>query len=664
MLASEPADKNPGRMTTNNKDTSVNQISEGVSRLSTSERPGRYIPPPALQQSDRGRSVSNGLGGTYGGNRGRGGNSRGGFSNRFERGGYSSYGGQNRSNGYGGGYSNSSGNWNSGGQYQSSKPRFNRPYEFDGRSNADAFATCRRDPEDQFASRLDVGPRDERVETTLFGKQNNSGINFDKYDDIPVETSGEDVPRGIDDFETSGIDDLLKHNIGLARYTNPTPVQKNSIPIVTAGRDLMACAQTGSGKTAAFLLPVLSENFQAGIGIRKPVATDPNSGILTAYPSTLILAPTRELCLQIYDEARKFCYRSWVRPVCIYGGAAAQGQIADLSRGCDLLAATPGRLVDLVERGYISLSNIHYLVLDEADRMLDMGFEPQIRRIVQEMDMPDVNERQTLMFSATFPKDIQAMARDFLKSYVFLTVGRVGSTSENITQSIEYVEEHDKKSVLLDVLHSDIQDAESKGSLQLTLVFVETKRGCDDLARYLSAQNIPATAIHGDRSQRERESALRSFREGYTPILVATAVAARGLDIPNVKHVINFDLPNDIDDYVHRIGRTGRAGNVGKATAFFNSAANRGVAKQLIEILKEANQPIPDWLYSCSAIPSSNSKMRKNGAYRGRGGSRFGAYDSRSGGGSSNYYGGYNSGSSGRYQSNYSASTNDSSRWF
>ncbi|KAJ3522008.1 hypothetical protein NM688_g8937 [Phlebia brevispora] len=381
------------------------------------------------------------------------------------------------------------------------------------------------------------GGRNMRMEKELFGdpadpSKQHTGINFEKYDDIPVEANGAGVPEPVNAFTNPPLDPVLLENIGYARYTTPTPVQKYSIPIVAAGRDLMACAQTGSGKTGGFLFPILSASFSNG-------------------PR----APPVEPQGQIHEEARKFCYRSWVRPAVVYGGADINQQLRQIERGCDLLSATPGRLVDLIERGRISLANIRYLVLDEADRMLDMGFEPQIRRIVQGEDMPGVQDRQTLMFSATFPRDIQMLARDFMKDYVFLSVGRVGSTSENITQKIEYVEDNDKRSVLLDILSA-------QGHEGLTLVFVETKRMADMLSDFLFANHISATSIHGDRSQRERETALQTFRTGRTPVLVATAVAARGLDIPHVTHVINYDLPSDIDDYVHRIGRTGRAGNV------------------------------------------------------------------------------------------------------
>jgi superfamily II DNA/RNA helicase len=284
----------------------------------------------------------------------------------------------------------------------------------------------------------------------------------------------------------------------------------------------------------------------------------------------------------------------------------------DLDLGCHILVATPGRLIDLITREKIGLEQVKYLVLDEADRMLDMGFEPQIRDIVQGKDMPDKFKRQTLMFSATFPKEIQLLARDFLNNYIFLAVGRVGSTSIMITQRLEWVEENEKRSFLLDLLRTDPN--------ALTLVFVETKRGADDLERFLQSERYPAISIHGDKCQSEREEALSLFKTGRKPILVATAVAARGLDISNVKFVVNFDLPTDIDEYVHRIGRTGRAGNTGEAISFFNEK-NRNVAKDLYDLLKETQQELPDFLIKMvdeirSAQTHNRSKYNNNGGNR------------------------------------------------
>ncbi|KAL0592071.1 hypothetical protein ABG067_000724 [Albugo candida] len=463
--------------------------------------------------------------------------------------------------------------------------------------------------------------RNERLEHELFGDSITSGINFDKYDDIPVETSGENVPEPITVFTEVELGPEVCRNLELCKYMKPTPVQKYSIPIGLAGRDMMACAQTGSGKTGGFLFPTLAAMLREGA---KPVAGAGSSQRKT-YPAALILAPTRELASQIYDEAKKFCYCTGVAPVVLYGGAEVGRQVRELERGCDLLVATPGRLVDLMERGRVSLSGIRFLILDEADRMLDMGFEPQIRRLVEQEDMP--RERQTFMFSATFPREMQRLAADFLQDYIFLTVGRVGSASKDVKQQIEFIEPHDKEDYLVRFLNQ-VQEG-------LILVFVETKRGADYLEHLLCREGFPATSIHGDRTQREREAALNSFRSGRTPVLVATDVAARGLDINGVTHVINFDLPNNIDDYVHRIGRTGRAGNLGHALSMMTDK-NRNIARELYALLVENSQECPSWLDQMANSSQYGYSDRRRGGYgRGHGGgnsgggSRFGARDFR-----------------------------------
>uniref|UniRef100_A0A8C6X607 RNA helicase n=1 Tax=Naja naja TaxID=35670 RepID=A0A8C6X607_NAJNA len=472
----------------------------------------------------------------------------------------------------------------------------------------------------------------ERMEQELFSG-GNTGINFEKYDDIPVEATGNNCPPHIESFSDVDMGEIIMGNIELTRYTRPTPVQKYAIPIIKDKRDLMACAQTGSGKTAAFLLPILSQIYTVGPGdALRAMKENGRYGRRKQYPISLVLAPTRELAVQIYEEARKFAYRSKVRPCVVYGGADIGQQIRDLERGCHLLVATPGRLVDMMERGKIGLDFCKYLVLDEADRMLDMGFEPQIRRIVEQNTMPPKGVRQTMMFSATFPKEIQMLARDFLEEYIFLAVGRVGSTSENITQKVVWVEESDKRSFLLDLLNATGEDS-------LTLVFVETKKGADSLENFLYDEGYACTSIHGDRTQRDREEALHQFRSGRSPILVATAVAARGLDISNVKHVINFDLPSDIEEYVHRIGRTGRVGNLGLATSFFNDR-NINITKDLLDLLVEAKQEVPSWLENMAY-----EQQHKGGSSRGRSKGRFsggfGARDYRtsssSGGGGSSF---------------------------
>ena len=448
-----------------------------------------------------------------------------------------------------------------------------------------------------------------------------TGIDFDAYEDIPVETSGHDCPEPIKLFADIDFGAAINRNIQRCKFKNPTPVQKYAIPISLKRRDLMACAQTGSGKTAAFCFPIIHGIIDRGLQA-------PRGGRKT-FPIALVLSPTRELAIQIHEESRKFAYQTGVASVVVYGGAPAAQQFREMERGCDMLIATPGRLIDLVDRAKISLERIQYLALDEADRMLDMGFEPQIRQIVEQRGMPPPGDRQTMLFSATFPKEIQRMASDFLQDYIFLTVGRVGSSHTLITQTVEYVQSYgDKCQMLMDLVHA------VKG---LTLVFVETKRGADQLEDWLSQQGFPSTSIHGDRTQQEREWALRSFRSGKTPILVATDVAARGLDIPHVTHVINFDLPSDVDDYVHRIGRTGRAGKKGLATAFFTDK-DSSLARGLVEILSEAGQDVPSFLNGFASRGFGGGGGRRGGGRRGGGG--FGGRDFRRGGGGGGDYGG------------------------
>ncbi|KAL5729549.1 RNA helicase [Ranunculus cassubicifolius] len=461
----------------------------------------------------------------------------------------------------------------------------------------------------------DLGVNDKEEEVVNGG----GGINFEAYEDIPVETSGKDVPSPVNTFAEIDLGEALNLNIQRCKYVKPTPVQRHAIPISIAGRDLMACAQTGSGKTAAFCFPIIS-----GIIKKHQMSQTSQSSRSVACPLALIISPTRELSIQIYEEVKKFSYETGVKVAVAYGGSPMHQQLRDLERGVDILVATPGRLVDMIERARVSLRLISYLALDEADRMLDMGFEPQIRKIVEQMDMPRPGVRQTMLFSATFPTEIQQLASDFLSNYIFLTVGRVGSSTDLIEQRIEYVEDGDKRSHLMDLLHAQKHNG-LHGKQALTVVFVETKRGADNLERWLNMNGFPATAIHGDKVQMERERALRMFKKGATPILVATDVAARGLDIPHVAHVVNFDLPKDIDDYVHRIGRTGRAGNSGLATAFFNEG-NQSMAKPLADLMQEANQEVPSWLTECAQKPSyGGGRSRRYGG----GGSRFGGYDYR-----------------------------------
>ncbi|CAO3590513.1 unnamed protein product [Absidia cylindrospora] len=435
-----------------------------------------------------------------------------------------------------------------------------------------------------------LAPRDEELEKELFetdAAEQQTTLDFSRYENIPIRVEraeGLDL-QPVKTFLDADLHPVMKENVNLAKYANPTPVQQYSVPIITKGKDLMACAQTGSGKTAAFLIPTLSALFT------KPELAQPRpqpyeARTFMAEPLVLILAPTRELCSQIFDDCRRWSYRSHLRPCAVYGGASSVTQLRQLERGCDILAAAPGRLMDFIERRKIGLSRVKYLILDEADRMLDMGFESIIRAIVEKRGLP--TDRQTLMFSATFPRSIRKLARDFLRpDYLFLKVGRVGGTTNSITQKVIYVEEEDKRDALRTLLNSQPPSR--------TLIFVETKRSADSLDQYLYERSFPSTSIHGDRTQMEREDALLAFKSGQCPILVATAVAARGIDIRNVMHVINYDMPNDMDEYIHRIGRTARVGKSGLATSFYNDRSEQ-LGPDVTKLLKENKQEIPDFL--------------------------------------------------------------------
>jgi len=309
---------------------------------------------------------------------------------------------------------------------------------------------------------------------------------------------------------------------------------------------------TGSGKTAAFLIPILSKLMGKA---KKLAAPRPNRGdrgdrgIYTAEPLVLIIAPTRELATQIFDECRRFCYRSMLRPCVVYGGADITTQRLELGMGCDVLVGTPGRTLDFLERGRIlSLKRVKYIVVDEADEMLDMGFEPQVRRILETSDCNQDDDKQVMMFSATFKKPIRKLAADFLSDdYVQIKVGRIGSTPENIVQNVIWVDETKKKQALYDLLCTSPPAR--------TMIFVNRKLTADTLDDYLYNHKLPTTSIHGDRTQREREDALIAFRSGKCPILIATGIASRGLDIKNVLHIVNYDMVANIDEYIHRIGK-------------------------------------------------------------------------------------------------------------
>jgi len=324
-------------------------------------------------------------------------------------------------------------------------------------------------------------------------------------------------------------------------YSIPTPIQAKAIPIVLRGEDLIGCAETGTGKTAAFLLPIIQkicERSRPGVRL-------------------LVLAPTRELALQIDQNYGELNRAKSNRSVTVIGGANLRNQMTELRRGSTAVIATPGRLLDLIERGAINLSTVQFLVLDEADRMLDMGFLPAIKRVLAKLP----TKRQTLLFSATMSSSIESLARSTMKQPQLVEVNPRGRAAEMVEQTVYSVAQESKTALLLDLLERESEHE----SLERILVFTRTRRGSERLSHILKTRNHRVNRIHADRSQSQREAALRDFRDGRARVLVATDIAARGLDVDAVSHVINYDVPDVPENYVHRIGRTGRAGNRGKA---------------------------------------------------------------------------------------------------
>ncbi len=342
-------------------------------------------------------------------------------------------------------------------------------------------------------------------------------------------------------FQNLQLNSAMLRAVKRVGYSEPTPIQLRAIPHILEGRDLVGCAQTGSGKTAAFALPIAQ--MLAPTRGKRPIRA-------------LALAPTRELAAQIDEEFGKFGREKSLKHVAVFGGVGQQPQVNALKRGVDIVVATPGRLQDLIDQGYVRLDKLEYFVLDEADRMLDMGFIHDVKRIIKRLP----KARQTMLFSATMPETIQDLSRSILTDPVRVDANPQSTTVENITQSIYFVEGGDKRALLKHIL----QDPAS----ERVLVFTRTKHRANRLAQQLHRAGIPAEAIHGNKSQAARTKALARFKTGRSTVLVATDIAARGLDIDSVSHVINFDLPNIPESYVHRIGRTARAGASGIAYSF------------------------------------------------------------------------------------------------
>ncbi|KAK0527249.1 ATP-dependent RNA helicase dbp2 [Tilletia horrida] len=542
-------------------------------------------------------SYGGGGGGGYGGGGGggysRGGGGYGGGGGGYSSGGGGGYGGGGYGGGgsYGGGYGGGGGGYGGGGFGGGGGDRM-------GGLGAN-LNSINWEAQQLAPLRKDFYVEDARVTAR-------SAAEVDAYRKTKQMTvQGTGVPKPVTTFEEAGFPDYILREISKMGFKEPSPIQSQAWPMALSGRDVVAIAETGSGKTIGFALPAM-------VHINAQPLLAPGDG-----PIVLILAPTRELANQIQVECNRFGASSKLRTVAVYGGVPKGQQIRDLQRGAEIVIATPGRLIDMLESGKTNLHRVTYLVMDEADRMLDMGFEPQIRKIIGQI-RPD---RQTLMFSATWPKEVQSLARDFLRDGIQVNIGSHElAANHRVKQVIEVCTDYEKRGKL--VKHLDMISQENAK----VLIFTNTKRIADELTKYLRQDGWPALAIHGDKQQQERDWVLAEFKSGRSPIMVATAVASRGLDVKDIKYVINYDFPTNTEDYVHQIGRTGRAGTYGTAYTYFTTD-NGKQARELIAILREAKQEIPPQLNEMSMYGGGGGggRGRYGGGGGGRGGGRTGA---------------------------------------
>jgi len=423
------------------------------------------------------------------------------------------------------------------------------------------------------------------------------------------EVKGNDIPKPVLSFQEASLPDYILAEIARANFVAPTPIQSQGWPMALTGRDVVGIAQTGSGKTLAFIVPAI-------IHINAQPLLKPGDG-----PIALVVAPTRELACQIEQECVQFGSSSGLKIACVYGGVPKRKQESALRQGVEILICTPGRLLDFLERGTTNLRRVTYLVFDEADRMLDMGFEPQIRSLVSQI-RPD---RQVLMWSATWPREVQQLASDFLPNEcLFIRVGEhENQACTSITQVVRVVSKYEKENLLNESLRTYVQQYRGK-----VLVFTATKRMCDQLARGLNRAGWFASSIHGDKRQEERDRTLADFKEGRCSIMIATDVASRGIHVDDITCVVNYDFPGNIEDYVHRIGRTGRAGKSGIAISFFDPSVDGRKAAKLIKILENAGQDIPQELRTASTQNYGQGRRR----YKDRGNKGGGGYKPYSGG--------------------------------
>ena len=393
-------------------------------------------------------------------------------------------------------------------------------------------------------------------------------------------------------FATLGLHERLLEALAAEGYREPTPIQAQAIPPALAGRDLLGIAQTGTGKTAAFALPILHRLIAAAMpGSRPPAGRKPR---------VLVLSPTRELAAQIGESFASYGKKTPLRGTVVFGGVGQGPQVAAISRGVDILVATPGRLLDLMGQGLVDLSAIECFVLDEADRMLDMGFIEPIRRIAAAIPA----RRRTMLFSATMPTEIERLASQLLSNPVKVSVTSESTTVERTTQRLHFVLKARKTSLLLELFERETVD--------LALVFTKTKHGADRVVKQLHAAGIAAEAIHGNRSQGQRTRALDAFRSGRSPVLVATDIAARGLDVDGITHVFNYDLPMEPEAYVHRIGRTARAGASGIAISFCDEG-ERGLLRDIERVTRQAIPRAERGDFEGPAIADRAPRIREHG---------------------------------------------------
>jgi len=430
-----------------------------------------------------------------------------------------------------------------------------------------------------------------------------------------VLVEGPDIPLPVLNFMNANLPENCVRKFAELGFRAPTPIQAQGWPMALSGRDVVGIAETGSGKTLAFILPGII-HIQS-----QPISQMQQNWGTTNGPIALVVAPTRELAIQIQTETQKFAYAVGVTVACVYGGAPRRRQESMLRQGMQFLIATPGRLLDFLERRVFTLKTCSYCVFDEADRMLDMGFEPQIRALMSQI-RPD---RQMLMWSATWPKEVRTLARDYLaQDRLFLKIGDENKAAVTVTQVVEVIDRAMKNRRLQEIL------GQYRGAK--VIVFAGTKRMADQLSRDLRQQGVPAAAIHGDKEQWQREQSLQDFKAGKITVLVATDVASRGIDVKDLALVLNYDFPQNCEDYIHRVGRTGRAGNQGTAITFFVPRQDAKHSKKLVQLLEKNNQEVPPQLRSLSM---QNRNFGGRNRYRQNGGGRSGGRrDHRPSGGS------------------------------